>query len=91
MEQITPAKECEDVILFIDKLTEALAKSKADGKIDWMDIRHAVPVSGPLRAAIEDGDKIPQEIKDASGEVMESLLTRMVASVMALGDVALRK
>ena len=83
-------KESEDVIKFIEGLTEAITKAKADSSVDWKDLRFAAPLIILGRDALQDAKLISNEIKGASGEELEALVTRTMTAATLLLDAILR-
>lgn len=83
-------KESEDVIKFIETLTESVIKAKADSSIDWKDLRYVAPLMIIGRDALTDAKKIGEEIKGANGEELEMLVTRLFTASTMLLDAILR-
>lgn len=83
-------KESEDVIKFIEGLTDAIIKAKADSSVDWKDLRYVAPLMILGRDALTNAKMIGAEIKGANGEELEALVTRTMTAATLLLDAILR-
>mgnify|MGYP001607184090 CR=1 FL=1 len=57
-------KETPEAIALIGKTADAIIAAKADGSIDWKDLVKLGPVIVAMKAAVDGGNLIPEELKD---------------------------
>lgn len=77
-------KETQEVIAFVKILSETIEDAKAGGSIDIFDIVKAIRLISPLTAAVNDSDKIDDELKDLDRDEIQQLLASMQEAITAL-------
>lgn len=67
-------KETKDAVLFGLALQKALKVALADGDLDFADLSQAWSLLGPVKAAVEGGEKIPAELADLQPEEWDEII-----------------
>lgn len=83
-------KETGEAITFLEGLSAAILKAKADGSIDWKDAKYMVPLAALGRDALKDSRLMISEIQKANGETQEAMLTRFISAATNLLDAILK-
>lgn len=68
-------KELKEVVAFGLSVHVAWTKAKADGKLDWKDLLHAVMPAKNLLAALQGVSKVPAELKDLTDAERSELMS----------------
>lgn len=83
-------KETLDWAKALQVAADQLNKASADGRIDWRDFEHLIPLIGAGNDAIKDSRLIAEELKDLDLDEAKHLVEQFLVSGMALWEVLRR-
>jgi hypothetical protein len=79
-------KDAQDFVVLARACAKAVKEAKADGTVDWRDAPKVVQVLGPLREAVKDSQKIPEQVKAATSEQLSAFAGDSVSALTELVD-----
>lgn len=77
-------KDAQDFVTLTRAAAKAIREAKADGEVNWRDAPKVVQVIGPLREAIKDSQKIPEQFKAATAEEISAFAGDAVVAMTEL-------
>ena len=77
-------KDAHDFVVLARSCAKAVKEAKADGVVDWRDAPKVVQVLGPLRDAVKDSQKIPEQVKAATTDELSAFAGDSVSAIMEL-------
>lgn len=79
-------KDTTEAVIALEKLAESFESAADDGKLSVWDLWEFTDDLPSIQAALQDANKIPEEIKNAKPEETGPLLARVIAAGLKIAE-----